>query len=224
MGSHDTFLLFSIDHALYRRICDWIEPAGWRCVSVGDEESLIACASNGAAILLIDGRSDIEGLEAVVRVIRRLPGRDASLPILLLTQENGGRLPGANQVLTEPMTEEAFRQAVEQWAGPLDDSGFRDIGSNTYALTRLAGRDHAMRLLDNFAHSLAEALARIDAGGDVPSIAHQIAGIAGVVGYASLGAAWSAAVSGGAEELKAARLAAKDVLADLRSGGRHPLH
>ncbi|MET0361707.1 MAG: hypothetical protein ABW048_08160, partial [Sphingobium sp.] len=105
---------------------------------------------------------------------------------------------------------------MERWAGPLAEHDLRDLSSPHYRLIRLAGRDGAERLLRGFVQHVEAALTGLDGDEPVTTMAHQVAGLAGTLGYGELSALWSAVERGEAPDTGPARTATLAVLDALR--------
>jgi hypothetical protein len=218
MNQSSKLLIFTDEPALAGLLEGWIAPFGWQ---VRRMDMLLAdpspvAASPAPAIVLVDGRSRPERVLAVLRHIRGLPGPQAGVPILLCAPADGPDVTGVNDRIDLPMEEAICLEALQLWAGPLADHGYRDITDPRYRLTRLAGSVRADALMDNFAESLSAALDQIAQGGDLRKTAHQIVGMAGTIGYDQLGKAWTAVDRGVDDALEPARIMAENVLRSLR--------
>ncbi|WP_127689365.1 hypothetical protein [Sphingobium algorifonticola] len=143
------------------------------------------------AVLLIDSRTSSD-IAATVRAIRAVPGPSATLPIVLLTPHMDDAGQGCNAVLHLPLAAERMLDVVSEWAGPLEDAAFRSFDNPLYRLIRIVGRRRASAMLMRCLDSLRRALTQIAEGAPPKPIAHDTAGICGMLGFEALGVAWSA--------------------------------
>lgn len=215
MRNSSAIILFTDDPALPSQMSHMLETDGWRCSTTSDIGEVINWASEQADMLLIDGRNALAACATLVARVRALEGFASSLPILLYADEPEEECRGINDRLAPPLDETALRAAIEYWAGPVGDHGYRDPEAPHYRLIRLGGREMMTSTFERFAVSLDDALTRIEKGEAPRPIAHQIAGIAGMMGYAKLGQIWSLVDQGMTKNLPDAQAATRDVLARL---------
>lgn len=143
-------------------------------------------------------------------VVREGPGLWASTPLIAITS-------------AEQPAE--LRARLEESLGPLAMPSFRDPESAAYRLVRLVGLDQARRLLASLADTLREAVALAGTGPVPAALAHRLAGLAGLYGYAALGQSWKAVELGESGAPGRALAMTRKVLAELEhpAGGEHLL-
>lgn len=197
-------ILRSEDPIVLDLIPDWLVPLGWSCDRIDAEFNPLPLAE-AAAFLLLDTRvATVEGRNWVTAV-RNLPPPGSSLPILLIADPGAPDVLGCSGRIDLPLHRESALARIAQWTGPLDDHGFRDLHSPRYRLVRLAGQTVADRLMLSFAGQLDAALGQLDQGQDMGKIAHQIAGMAGAMGYAELSRTWAMIERGESADMATAR-------------------
>ncbi|CAN5144493.1 hypothetical protein BH10PSE12_BH10PSE12_16700 [soil metagenome] len=221
MNFNSILLILTSDMALADQLNKWLSPFGWRCTWV-TRTPLDGISTASPAVIVLDGRLGHAALRPVIRWTRDLAGPESGVPILLCGSANDPAMAGANDRIAFPLDQADCLDTLQLWAGPLADHGFRDMASPRYRLTRLAGSVRADKLLDGFTTALTDALTQIREGGDLKRHAHQIAGMAGTIGFADLGRAWSAVDRGAPEALDAARHMAEEVLRTLQAEAQNP--
>lgn len=121
---------------------------------------------------------------------------------------------GVNARLCLPVEKASTLEMIEQWTGPLADHAFRVASNPRYRLVRLMGKMEAQNLLDMFVQSMEQGIAALQRGEDISRIAHNLAGVAGMLGYSELNTQWSA-VSHGRSPLYPAIRSTNSVLQNL---------
>jgi CheY-like chemotaxis protein len=193
-------------------ISEWLSAFGWRCRFVRDPSALEKACTPDTKLLVVDAHDDGEMAAAIVRDIRGLCEITAGLPILLCGASHP-HFAGANAVLPHPLTKDRALELIGNWTGPLADHDFRSPGNPRYRLVRMMGLAESERLFAMFVQSLKQGLADLQNGGDVRHVAHNVAGIAGMMGYADLNALWSAVSKGDVARVDDAR---RETIAFLR--------
>lgn len=221
MNFNSILLILTSDMALADQLNRWLTPFGWRCTWV-TRTPLDGIATATPAVIVLDGRLGHSTLRPVIRWTRDLAGSESGVPILLCASVDDPAMAGVNDRIAFPLDQTDCLDTLQLWAGPLADHGFRDMASPRYRLTRLAGSVGADKLLDGFTTALTDALAQIREGGDLKRHAHQIAGMAGTIGFTDLGRAWSAVDREAPEALDAARHMAEEVLRTLQAEAQNP--
>jgi hypothetical protein len=195
------------------QLATWLEPHGWRCIVAQDIDDPTIARTGSIALFLLDGTDPSHA--AQVKRIRAAQLPLGATPILLVSDVPA--LPeGVSAILAAQFERSATLATIEQWAGPLDDHGFRSLDNPAYRLVRLGGRAVADRLLDRFADQLTQALAWLDAPDSASGLPHQIAGLAGMVGFDRLSAQWRAIDAGESPDLNVARALTAEVITLIR--------
>jgi hypothetical protein len=158
-------------------------------------------------------------IASTIGKIRDLPGFAAGAPALLYAEADFEPVGGVSDRIDPPLSEAGLVAAIENWAGPIRDHAYRHEDNPPYRMVRLAGRERASALFSGFGRSLSEALEALDEGQNITRIAHNIAGMAGTMGFAALSKQWSLVDHGDMTALPAARVAAERVLQTLNNTG-----
>ncbi len=208
----NTVYLLSADEACYRQIALWIADFRWSCRHGKDAEQLLTDMSGSVpAMALIDSRG-LSDIAKTVRAIRNLPGSCATLPIVLLTSNPDDAGQGCNAVLRMPLAQDRLLEAMSEWAGPLEDEAFRSLDNPHYRLIRIVGRRRASAMLARCIDTLRRALMQIAEGAPAKPIAHDAAGLCGMMGFEALGTAWSAVEYDEADALEVAVKLTQDTI------------
>ncbi|QUT04888.1 Hpt domain-containing protein [Sphingobium phenoxybenzoativorans] len=215
MSQQSALTVLSRDDALQQWITGVLAPFGWSCLQASDIEAAAAHAKDGAAIILLDGAAGAKTIAAAITEIRALPGFAAGIPAILYAEADFEPVGGMNDRIDPPLDQARFMAMLENWSGPVSDHPFRDAENPQYRMVRLAGRERAASLFAGFARSLTEALNALDEGQNIGRIAHNIAGMAGTMGFAALSKQWSTVDHGDLTALPAAHEAARKVLESL---------
>jgi len=208
--------------ALKSLLDDWLPEHGWRGLSCADPAELEAMADAQPALIIIDERSTRPAWRDWVARLRTLDGPLASTPILLVAEDEGLVGHGISGVLPLPLVREAALAIIENWAGALDDHDFRTLDNPHYRLVRLGGRDVANGLIARFAEQLEQARAWLDMPEQEPRLPHQIAGLAGMLGYADISESWRAIDGGDSFDSAAVRAQIDAVIARIKGRFSQP--
>lgn len=192
-----------------------LRSAGWHVDEVADGPAAIHKVREGRyALVLMDIQMQgMDGFEAA-RAIRAGIGPAAAVPILAFTalrrEDAIGRVEASEMdgFIAKPYTAEALIAAVEPWRP--DAAG--------HAAARLAtifGAAEVASLIDRFRQQLQDALTSPDPTGSHRPRAHQIAGVAGTLGFADVSRTWLAVAEGDDSSWDAARIAARKALAQI---------
>ena len=219
MRDHSILSILSVDAELVERAAGWLAPYGWSCRGGLEEDQAVTHIGEGAAIILLDGGMGAGIIASTIGKIRDLPGFAAGAPALLYAEADFEPVGGVSDRIDPPLSEANLVAAIENWTGPVKDNAYRHEANPPYRMVRLAGRERASALFSGFARSLAEALEALDEGQNITRIAHNIAGMAGTMGFAALSKQWSRVDHGDMTALPAAREAAERVLQTLNNGG-----
>lgn len=219
MSDHSILSILSSDAELIERAAGWLAPYGWSCRGGSNEDEAVTHIGEGAAIILLDGDMGAALIASTIGKMRDLPGFAAGAPALLYAEADFEPVGGVSDRIDPPLSEASLVAAIENWAGPVRDHDFRHEDNPPYRMVRLAGRERASALFTGFARSLAEALEALDEGQNITRIAHNIAGMAGTMGFAALSRQWSLVDHGDMTALPAAREAAERVLETLNKSG-----
>lgn len=155
-----------------------------------------ASASAPAAALLAAGLPASER-DRWTAVFRRGPALWASTPLVEWS---------ASQPASDLLA------ALEERIGPLNRPDFRDPNSAVFRLVRLVGLSQGRRLLAGLADTLHQSLAEAATGPVHPAMAHRLAGLAGIYGFAELGRSWRAVETGESRDPAAALALTRQVL------------
>lgn len=192
MMDRNALYLLSADETCRRQIVRWMADFPWSCHQAKDAAQLLTDMSDSApAIVLLDSRA-LSDIAATVRAIRTLSGPAATLPIVLLTPQADEAGQGCNAVLHLPLARDRLLEVVSEWTGPLADEAFRSLDNPHYRLIRVVGQRRASAMLARCIDTLRGALTQIAEGAPQKPIAHDAAGLCGIMGFEALGTAWSA--------------------------------
>lgn len=192
-----------------------LRSAGWRVDEVEDGPSAIRAVRDGRhALVLMDIQMPgMDGFEAT-RVIRAGIGTTAAVPILAFTalrrEDAIGRAEAAGMdgFIAKPFTADTLIAAAEPWR---PDGG----GHPAARLATIFGAAEIASLVDRFRQQLQDALSPPDPAGSHRPRAHQIAGVAGTLGFAEVSRTWLALAEGDDSCWAAARIAARKALAQI---------
>lgn len=211
-------LILHADTALCVFFRQWLEPLGWTvdCRNLEDDFALTE-GDQPPALILMDADIGADRRATFVTGLRALPGPVAGTPLLLIAAPGEPGQTGIAGRIATPLRQDEATVAIERWAGPVADHGFRDLSAPHYRMVRLAGRESADRLLRSFADQVEAALMQMDEGGDIRRAAHNIAGLAGTLGYGDLSRLWSGVERAGHGDADpaAARTATRAVIDEL---------
>ncbi|MDZ7894636.1 MAG: hypothetical protein U5M50_06505 [Sphingobium sp.] len=164
--------------------------AQWRTLPLESAEGSAAATPD---LIMIDGTDPLAN--AAIANLRRADHPWRGTPLVQVQNGNASRMGGVNALIG---TDADIPLAIEQWTGRLDDHGFRATPwSPTYRLVRLLGAETARGMLGRLAQALADLL---DSARTTPldrEEAHKMAGLSGMMGYATLSEAWSTVEEGG---------------------------
>lgn len=192
-----------------------LESAGWQVDEVENGPAAIRAVRDGRyALVLMDIQMPgMDGFEAA-RAIRAGHGATAAVPILAFTalqrEDAIGRVEavGMDGFIAKPFTADALIAAAEPWRP--------DMGGHPAArLASIFGTAEVASLIDRFRQQLQDALAPPDPTGSHRPRAHQIAGVAGTLGFAEVSRTWLAVADGDDSCWAAARIAARKALAQI---------
>jgi len=212
----DSIILVVDDQQVNRGIAMTIlSAAGW---DVDEAESGAAAVSAVArrryALVLMDIEMPGQNGFDATRAIRDAGGYGAAVPIIAFTalprEEVVGRIDstGMDGLIIKPYTAEALIAAVEPWrpAG---------AGQTVARLATIFGEKEISGLLARFRQQLGEALAAPDTAGERRARAHQIAGLAGTLGFPDVSRAWLDVAGGSESAWAGATIAARKAIVAL---------
>ncbi len=209
--------IISDDKHLKILLNDWLSIHGWQVDAISQFDRFQIITGDEPVMILLDSRIGAKNwTECVVR-IRALDGPAAAVPIILLAAEEARSTAGLAGCLLLPLDREKTLAMIEQWCGPLDDHDFRSLSNPHYRLTRLSGRAIADDLLARFADQLDAAMDYLDHPDQGASIPHQIAGLAGMIGYDALGQKWRAIDDGDAVDHDVLRREMAETIQQIRT-------
>ena len=201
------------DEAVNRGIAvAMLTAAGWRVDEVADGPAAIRAVRDGhyALVLMDIQMADMDGFEATTE-IRRSESASAAVPIVAFTamqqEEVAARLQavGMDGLIIKPFTASTLIAAVEPWRPD-------GVSPPVRRLASIFGEAEVASLIERFREQLSEALAPADAARH-RGRAHQIAGIAGTLGFSEVSRTWLAVAEGDDSCWPAARIAARKALA-----------
>ncbi len=213
------------DEAVNRSIASTVlASAGWQVDEVEDGPAAINAVRNGAyAVVLMDiqmpGLNGFETAEA----IRKSDSATATVPIVAFTalprEDAIGRVnaSGMDGLIVKPFTAAALISAVEPWRP----------SSASHPAARLAtifGEAEVASLIERFRQQLLEALSPPDADGRHRARAHEIAGVAGTLGFSEVSLTWLAVAEGDDSSWGAARIAARKAVGQILPGTKLSLN
>jgi CheY-like chemotaxis protein len=199
-------LVIGHDKALKMLLDDWLSVFGWTCVQWDMSQDFGKISHSAKALILLDGRMDARAWRNMVAHIRGSENVIAGAPIVLLCDTEIEPENGVSGCLTLPLSRERLMDTVAHWCGSLHDHAFRSLANPHYRLVRLSGQTVADELILSFADHLEEALTYLDERNPDPRVPHQIAGLAGMIGYDDLSRAWRALDAGETVDRNAIRL------------------
>lgn len=177
-------------------IVRWLADYGWRSQhTTSVEQAVRAIQSPGARLAAVGSHISSDQLSELVGRVRAMTDFSGGTPIMHCC--SGGDAQGdANATLHVPLDKADTLAMIEQWTGPLADHAFRMATNPRYRLVRMMGQKDAQNLFDMFVQSMEQGIAALQRGEDVSRIAHNLAGMAGMLGYSDLNAQWSAVSQG----------------------------
>jgi len=192
-----------------------LQSAGWHVDEVEDGPSAIRRVREGRyALVLMDIQMPgMDGFEAA-RLIRTGDGPTAAIPILAFTAlrraDAIGRVEaiGMDGFIAKPFTAATLIAAAEPWRPD-------GTGHPAARLATIFGAPEVASLIDRFRVQLQDALSPPDPSGSHRARAHQIAGVAGTLGFAEVSRTWLALAEGDDASWDAARIAARKALAQI---------
>jgi CheY-like chemotaxis protein len=206
-----TLLVFHHSARLRLRVRDILRFTAWNVLEAATEGTAIRVISeHGVSLVLMSIGTPIIDDIATIAPIRTRNIKTRSVPIIAVASqirndpERHARSLGMDGAITMPCSPSQLLATVESWR-PSPHSG--DALAATFGATRAAG------LLDAFHDELAIALASLDARTPYRSIAHRVAGSAGILGFREIHATWLALSEGDVSALEPARRAARKVTA-----------
>lgn len=203
--------------ALKSLLDDWLSDHGWWSLSCADPADIETVAGDAPpALIIIDEISTRPVWRDWVARLRTVDGPLAGTPILLVTADENMVGHGISAILPVPLAREATLAILENWAGALNDHDFRTLDNPHYRLVRLGGRDVANGLIARFADQLEQARAWLDTPELEPRLPHQIAGLAGMLGYADISESWRAIDGGDSFDSAAVRAQIDAVIARIQ--------
>lgn len=192
-----------------------LRSAAWQVDEVEDGPAAIRIAGRGRyAVILMDIQMPgMDGFEAA-RAIRAGCSANAAAPILAfsaLRREDAverAEAAGMDGFIAKPFTANELIAAVEGWR---PETGRHP----TARLASIFGAAEIASLIDRFRQQLQDALTPPDPTGAHRPRAHQIAGVAGTLGFADVSRTWLAVAEGDDSSWAAARIAARKALAQI---------
>jgi two-component system OmpR family response regulator len=169
------------------------------CVASAAAALEAVCARRYDLILMDIDMAGGDGYHALAAV--RAAGEWArSVPIIAFTTQrlSGGERhyidAGFDGWLAKPFEAAELVRVIRRWLGAERlTPGAEPPGTN---LALLLGVEPAAAIIDRFHANLREAIAEIDAGGNMRSCGHRLGGLAGTLGFGVLSAAWLALQEG----------------------------
>ncbi|WP_181814713.1 response regulator [Sphingomonas aracearum] len=163
-----------------------LAAAGWQAEAVAEGAAAVAALDEPAALVLLD--LHMAGMDgAATLAAMRAASRNAAVPVIAFTAtrlEDVAPLlaRGFDDYLAKPCTAAELLACAERWRP-------RAQGVEADWLQRVFGRAEIDALLARFRDLLVEGLAAT-ASGEAVGLAHRVAGIAGTLGFTTLGRAW----------------------------------
>lgn len=198
-------IILSANKALGDQLSDWVSPHGWRSTVLPDASPIYSLGEIVPALFIVDHDEGGGRWQRWVADIRDRTGPVAGTPILLMADAATPLAPGVSAILPVPLDRETALATIRCWAGPLDDHGFRDLANPHYRLVRLGGRTVADGLIARFIDHLDRALAWLDDPVPGSPVPHQVAGLAGMIGYDEISRIWRAIDAGDSFDAAALR-------------------
>ncbi len=203
------------DEAVNRSIASTIlTSAGWHVDEVEDGSIAIGAVQDRAyAVVLMDIQMPGPNGFEVTEAIRKGGSIAAAVPIIAFTalprEDAIGRViaSGMDGLISKPFTAATLTSAVEPW---------RPSGASHPAvrLATIFGEAEIASLIKRFRQQLLDALAPTDAGQHRVR-AHQIAGVAGTLGFTEVSRTWLAVAEGDDSSWGAARVAARKAVGQM---------
>lgn len=192
-----------------------LRSARWHVDEIEDGSAAIRKVRDGhyALVLMDIQMPGMDGFEAA-RMIRAGGGPTAAVPILAFTalrrEDAIGRVEavGMDGFIAKPFTAEALIAAAEPWRPDA-------AGHPAARLASIFGAAEIASLIERFRQQLQDALTPPEPTGCHRPRAHQIAGVAGTLGFADVSRTWLAVAEGDDSSWGAARIAARKALAQI---------
>ncbi len=204
------------DQSVSRSIATAIlSSAGWQVDETDSGAGAVAAVGRKAyALVLMDIEMPGQDGFGAARAIRSSGGYAAAVPIIAFTALRPEdvldriRSTGMDGLITKPFTAETLIAAVEPWRPTI-------AGHAVGRLATIFGEKEIAILLGRFRQQLGEALVAPDTAGERRARAHQIAGIAGTLGFPDVSQTWLDVASGSESAWTAATSAARKAIAHL---------
>lgn len=159
-------------------------PPAWRIKEImADRIPDLRDAAVPPDLLMIDGASEGPTITSIVEKIRAMPGPLASIPVLVVADaEPANSTKGVDAWIVRGEDRRRWLAIIEAWGSPVPLEGVRRLADAFGAA--------ALRpLVHGFREQLIEAIEAIDDKA-FETRAHRLAGLAGTLGFADVGAAW----------------------------------
>jgi CheY-like chemotaxis protein len=206
-----TLLVFHHSARLRLRVRDILRSTAWKVVEATTEgEAIRVISDHGVSLVLMSMGTPIINDMAAIVPIRTRNTKTRSVPIVAVVSrttvdpERYARSLGMDGAITMPCAPSQLLATVESW---------RPSAHSGEALAATFGATQVAALLDAFHDELATALASLDTRTPYRSIAHRVAGSAGILGFREIHATWLALSEGDESALGPARRAARKVAA-----------
>lgn len=218
-------ILLVDDEPAYRAIITALLPAiGTVDLARNAADAVAAVQARRYDLILVDieilGR---DGYQAAAD-IRAAAGWARRAPIIAFTTHGPAAGEqhfidrGFDGLLSKPFVAGDLIAVIRRWT-PFDLPVTGD-GDRSSQLAGLLGREAADAMIDRMRIDLVEAIEAIDAGGDERALGHRLGGLAGMLGFPALSAAWLALEDGGMALWPTARAITRETIARLGSRGR----
>ena len=202
-------LSMGIEHIACAMLDARLAAAGWRHVAAGGPDDVHLLAAGHLPSLIVLGPDGGCGaFESTVAALRAADGPLAAIPLIVILPSMGlqpGAESAADASIARPATADALVAAIAPWhpAGLL--AGVRRLEAHF-------GRDAIAAMITGFRQQLAKAIERHGRSRDA-GLAHRIAGLAGTLGFAAVGASWLALSEGDESAWGDARREARKAIA-----------
>ncbi len=178
-------LLVVIDPAYTEILSAMLVAGGERVEHVAGLAAAIDSARAGSHHLVLIDLDPAEEAGDPVGRMRSAADWTRTVPIIVIAN---GDVAGADARLARPLRAAALTEAVRSCLGTHRMNAAANARRDK--LAALIGADQAASMVDRFLTSLADGIAEVEAGGDAGAIGHRIGGMAGMLGFSVLGAAW----------------------------------
>jgi CheY-like chemotaxis protein len=189
-----------------------LNSAGWRTVGFADGRDAISKLDQKPSLILAQVETDgPQGLDFAAE-LRTQKAPSASVPIIAVAERFSAELRdiyalGFDDILVNPFVGANLVETVERWRPEGKPEALERLGE-------VFGEPEIARMITGLREVLQEGLDALGSG-NVPVIAHRIAGIAGILGFTELGRDWRTLSESGASDDATVRRRTRIAIAEM---------